>query len=94
MAAAAITLLMTMVMPMTSCTKETDTTAIVINLDSIVIKPYLNFGTPLADAEKYMAENYADYVAENPNSLEYVELDGGVVFGHVFFRVSQRCTEI
>ena len=77
MAAAAITLLMTMVMPMTSCTKETDTTAIVINLDSIVIKPYLNFGTPLADAEKYMAENYADYVAENPNSLEYVELDGG-----------------
>ena len=77
MAVAVITLLMTMVMPMTSCTKETDTTAIVINLDSIVIKPYLNFGTPLADAEKYMAENYADYVAENPNSLEYVELDGG-----------------
>ena len=39
MAAAAITLLMTMAMPITSCTKETDTLEIVINLDSIVIKP-------------------------------------------------------
>lgn len=77
MAAAALTLIMTMVVPITSCSKNTDTMEIVINLDSIVIKPYLNFGTPLADVEKYMAENYADYADENPDSLEYIELDGG-----------------
>ena len=57
MVAAALTLLMTMVVPITSCTKEKDNKEIVINLDSIVIKPYLKFGTPLADVEKYMAEN-------------------------------------
>ena len=77
MVAAALTLLMTMVVPITSCTKEKDNMAIVINLDSIVIKPYLKFGTPLADVEKYMAENYADYSDETPGSLEYVEVDGG-----------------
>ena len=77
MATAAITLLVTMAVPTTSCTKETDTMAIVINLDSIVIKPYVKFGTPLADVEEYMAEYYADYSDEYPDALEYIELDGG-----------------
>ena len=34
---------------------------IVIDLDSIVIKPYLQLGATLADVEKYMKENYADW---------------------------------
>ena len=34
---------------------------IVINLDSIVIKPYLQMGASLADVEAYMKKNYADW---------------------------------
>lgn len=77
MTAAAIMLLMTLSVQTTSCSKETDTMEIVINLDSIVIKPYVKFGAPLADVKAYMAQNFADYPEEHPDSLEYIELDGG-----------------
>ena len=42
-----------------SATSETSkgSMAVVINLDSIVIKPYLAFGSTLTDVEKYMTEN-------------------------------------
>lgn len=43
---------------------------IVIDLDSIVIKPYLLFGASLADVEKYMAENFADWTYNKPDSLD------------------------
>ncbi|MGX8697390.1 MAG: hypothetical protein ACSW8D_13505, partial [Prevotella sp.] len=44
-------------------TKEmsADSTAIEINLDSIVINPYMVFGSSLADVEKYMTDNFSDY---------------------------------
>lgn len=88
--AAAITLLMTMAMTGASCIsmnnkpatseEETDTTTIVIDLDSIVIKPYLQFGTSLADAKKYMTDNLADYYDEDPNLLVFVEIEGGALW--------------
>lgn len=83
MAAAALTLLITIAIPITSCNKK-DKMDIVIDLDSIVIKPYVNFGTKLAKVEKYMAENYADYSDENPNSLDYIELEGGALWGKYY----------
>ena len=54
-----------------SATSETskDSMAVVINLDSIVIKPYLAFGSTLTDVEKYMTENFADFAIVNANAL-------------------------
>ena len=54
-----------------------DTTAITINLDSIVIKPYLQFGTSLDDVKEYMASNFADYSDKTPDSLIYYDFEGG-----------------
>lgn len=50
--------------------EQGETSELVINLDSIVIKPYLAFGNSLADVEKFMSENYADWEVKNPDSLE------------------------
>ena len=50
--------------------EQGETSELVINLDSIVIKPYLAFGSSLADVEKFMSENYADWEVKNPDSLE------------------------
>lgn len=86
MAAAAIMLLMTLSVQTTSCSKETDTMEIVINLDSIVIKPYVKFGAPLADVKAYMAQNFADYPEEHPDSLEYIELDGGELWSKYYMK--------
>lgn len=43
---------------------------IVINLDSIVIKPYLQFGASLADVEAYMQKNYADWAYTKEDQRE------------------------
>ena len=67
--AAILCFVMTMAV-FSACLSESDNPAassrsvnkgIVINLDSIVIKPYMQFGTSLADVEKYMNKNYADW---------------------------------
>ncbi|MBR3698799.1 MAG: hypothetical protein IKM85_04690 [Bacteroidales bacterium] len=86
MTAAAIMLLMTLSVQTTSCSKEKDTMEIVINLDSIVIKPYVKFGAPLADVKAYMAQNFADYPEEHPDSLEYIELDGGGLWSKYYMK--------
>lgn len=62
----------------------TDTAAIVINLDSIVINPFLQFSASLADVKEYMASNFADYSDEAPDSLIYCELDGGVLWSKTY----------
>lgn len=55
---------------MTACSDKDDnpdnssedvSKGIVINLGSIVIKPYLKMGASLADVEAYMQKNYADW---------------------------------
>ena len=61
-----------------------DSTELVINLDSIVIKPYLEFGSSLADVEKYMTENFADYTAENTDSLSTITGNGFTYYGKHF----------
>lgn len=43
---------------------------IVINLESIVIKPYLQLGASLADVEAYMQENYADWTYTKDDQRE------------------------
>ena len=53
---------------------------IVINLDSIVIKPYLQFGASLADVEKYMKENYPDWTDMNPDALNEYQQQGGATW--------------
>lgn len=66
---------------LTACVSKSDTpaqsqedgSALVIDLDSIVIEPYMEFGVSLADVEKYMNENYADWEVKNPDSLECFE---------------------
>ena len=50
---------------------------IVINLGSMVIKPYLQFGASLADVENYMKGYYADWIDNNPNALnEFQQQEG------------------
>ena len=56
---------------------QTDSTALVINLDSIVIKPNMAFGSSLADVEKYLKETYEDYVEWEASDLKTFEYEGG-----------------
>ena len=65
-----------------SRTKDSKTTEfppgtdLVLTIDTIVIKPYLNFGVSLAEVEEYMSSNYPDYIDETPDELlSYAELD-------------------
>ena len=50
---------------------------VVINLGSIVIKPYLQFGASLADVEAYMKANYPDWTDNNPDALNEYQQQGG-----------------
>ena len=43
---------------------------IVINLGSIVIKPYMQLGASLADVEAYMKKNYADWTYTKDDQRE------------------------
>jgi hypothetical protein len=54
-----------------------DSTALVINLDSIEIKPYMAFGSSLADVEKYLKATYADYAEWKASDLNTFEYEGG-----------------
>lgn len=54
-----------------------DSTAFVINLDSVVIKPCLAFGSSLADVEKYLKETYADYAEWNASDVEPFDQESG-----------------
>lgn len=51
---------------------EMDTTAVIINLDSIVLIPFLPWDAMLADLKIHLEENYADWTVKN-KSLEYDE---------------------
>ena len=48
---------------------------IVIDLGSIVIKPYLEFGASSADVEKYVNEYYPGWTIVNPEGPIYVKMD-------------------
>lgn len=63
---------------------QVDSTALIINLDSIVIKPYMAFGSSLADVEKYMNENYADWEVQNPDTLDLLESKDGNLWGRYY----------
>ena len=58
---------------------------IVINIGSIVIKPYLQFGTSLADVEAYMQKNYANRTytkedqGEGPTFTERYIIDNKII---------------
>lgn len=94
MAAAALCCMTVMTVTTTSCTNKnnqtatseenTETAAIVINLDSIVINPYVQFGSSLDDVQKYMAGNFADYSDQNPDSLVHIEIDGGTLWSKCY----------
>lgn len=49
---------------------------IVIDLGSIVIKPYLEFGASSADVEKYVNEYYPGWTIVNPQGPIYEKMDG------------------
>ena len=53
---------------------------IVIDLNSTVIKPYLQFGASLADVEKYMKENYPDWTDNDPDALNEYQQQGGTTW--------------
>ena len=53
---------------------------VVINLGSIVIKPYLQFGASLADVEAYMKANYPDWTDNNPDALNEYQQQGGATW--------------
>ena len=64
---------------LTACSDKDDNPAIpsadvnkgiVINLGSIVIKPYMLFGASLAEVEAYMQENYADWTYTTDDQRE------------------------
>ena len=82
----------------TACTGKSDNppiqdeeaVAVVLNLDSIVIKPYLQFGASLADVQEYMADNFADYSDENPDSLVYNEMEGGSLWSKTYEKGTRK----
>ena len=91
MAAAALCCMAMMTIATTSCndehkqsTQKWDPSTLAINLDSIVIKPYLQFGTSLANVQEYMANNFADFSDTNPDSLFYYELEGGALWAKLY----------
>jgi hypothetical protein len=55
-----------------------------INLDSIVIEPYMEFGTSLAEVERYMRVIHDDYNLEDPGALERYEEEGGTTYGRSY----------
>ena len=59
---------------------------IVINLDSIVINPFIQFGASLADVEKYMSDNFADYFDDTADSLDCFDLDGGPLWSKCYIK--------
>lgn len=48
-----------------------DTTTIVIDLDSVVLRPFLPWDAMVEDLERHMEMNCSDWGIENPDSLEY-----------------------
>lgn len=63
---------------------------IVINLGSVVIKPFLQFGASLADVEKYMNENYAGWTDNNPDALQQYEQLGGTTWRKIYSKDGQN----
>ena len=50
-----------------------DTTTIVIDLDSIVLLPFLPWDSMVEDLDRHMQLNCSDWTVVNPDSLEYDE---------------------
>ena len=70
----------------TACSNE-DTPApkeqqtdLVLNFGDIVVKPYLGFGTSLADADKYFQAEYPDYANWEIFDVESYEEDGETLY--------------
>lgn len=59
-------------------------TEFVINLDSVVIKPYLGFGSSLADVREYIEKSYPDFTVSDGDSLETMEQIGGTLYRKLF----------
>lgn len=64
----------------TPAESQANDSTLVINLDSIVIKPYMAFGSSLADVEKFMNENYAGWEVKNPDTLECIKQEEGYLW--------------
>lgn len=59
-------------------------TEFVINLDSVVIKPYLGFGSSLANVREYIEKSYPDFTVSDGDSLETMEQIGGTLYRKLF----------
>ena len=68
----------------TAAENREETPALVINLDSIVIEPYMAFGSSLADVEKYMNETHADWEVANPDTLDFLETVVGQLWSRYY----------
>ena len=71
---------------LTACSNNDDNPAvpsadvnkgIVLNIGSMTIKPYMQFGASLADVESYMKAYYADWTDNNPNALSELQQQEG-----------------
>ena len=68
----------------TAAENREEAPALVINLDSIVIEPYMAFGSSLADVEKYMNETHADWEVANPDTLDFLETVVGQLWSRYY----------
>lgn len=82
----------------TACSDKDDNPAIpsadvnkgiVINLGSMVIKPYMQFGASLSDVESYMKAYYVDWTDNNPNALNEYQQQGGATWKKTYTKGSQ-----
>lgn len=70
----------------TACSNEDtpapkeDQTDLVLNFGDIVIKPYLGFGSSLADAEKYLQAEYPDYINWETGDVERYDYADGTYY--------------
>jgi len=68
----------------TAAENREETPTLVVNLDSIVIEPYMAFGSSLADVEKYMNETHADWEVDNPDTLDFFTTTEGEIWARYY----------
>jgi hypothetical protein len=61
-----------------------DKAEFVINLDSVVIRPYLGFGSSLTGVREYIERYYPGYTTSDGDSLEAIKQIGGTIYRKLY----------
>ena len=65
---------------------------IVVNIGSMTIKPYMLFGSSLADVESYMKAYYADWTDSDPHALSEYQQQETTTWKKIYVKGNQTIT--